>query len=164
MNFLETLTGIEAGDQATSIEMIQARTMLADDITTAIPDCIMGAVDGWRWDAINVLLFIRLKRDNPKITMQQAEVIANRKNQRPVIEELLYFYGDSSKEAIKDYLDLVFEPEGRGSCDKCDHATLDSWLFCPGCGKSLADAKQTGSSGGKEKAGNPTDSKNSSKA
>ncbi len=124
MNFLETLTGIEAGDQATSIEMIQARTMLADDIDEAIPDCIILNAGGWRWDAVNILLFIRLKRDNPKITLEQVGALSNRKSQREIIEELLYFYGNSSKKTIKDYLDIVLDKQERGSCSNCDHATL----------------------------------------
>lgn len=163
MNFLELITGIEAGDQATSTEMVQARTMLADDIDEAIPDCIMRDAGGWRWDALNVLLFIRLKRDNPKITTEQAEAIANRKNQREIMEELLYFYGNSTKKEIKDYLDIVLHNQRREDCNDCGHAAIASWHFCPGCGKPLTEAVKK-SEQKERKHVRPTRSKTSSKA
>lgn len=165
MNFLELITGIEAGDQATSTEMVQARTMLADDIDSPIPDCIMGGVDGWRWDVIDALLFVRLKRENPKITQEQARALAHRQNQREIIEELLYFYGDSSRKQVGNFLDVVFSKEERGNCANCDHRTLASWLFCPACAEPLTDAvRRSEPTKAKGKKSDPIRLKPSSKA
>ena len=164
MSFLEKITGITQGDQATSTEMIQARTLLPEGITEAIPDCIMGGVDGWNWDVINALLYVRLKRDDSTITQEAVALLPNRKNQRPVVAELLYFYGDSTREQIKLFLDMIFSTDEKGTCDKCDHGTLASWRFCPQCGESLAEEAEVVDQAKKKKRVNPTQSKTSSKA
>lgn len=105
---------IDAGDKHTGREFIELVKLLPKTVTKQIPLCITSDRGEWNYEVIGLMAWIRAKRDLPGISKESADNLLtdirnklNGNNVTKIAMELIYFWGDSTRDEIQARVERV---------------------------------------------------------
>ena len=100
---------VDAGDRHTGREFIELKKLLPKSIQRPIPICIVDDMGEWNYEVIALMSLVRAKRELPGLNkdaenrlMTDIRNKLNANNVRAIAKELVYFWGDSTREEIEE--------------------------------------------------------------